>query len=76
MVDYVRYWTDQAETPAKRILAWMGVPEGTYYNWRKRYGKVNEHKHDAVDDLGYDEPNKSCYKLCAYDDWEEQFEEC
>lgn len=21
----------------------MGVPEGTYYNWRQRYGKVNEH---------------------------------
>lgn len=43
MVDYVRYWTDQAETPAKQILAWMGVPEGTYYKWRKRYGQVNEH---------------------------------
>jgi len=43
VVDYVRHWTDQAETPAKRILAWMGVPEGTYYNWRNRYGKVNEH---------------------------------
>ena len=43
MVDYVRYWTDQAETPAKQILGWMGVPEGTYYKWRKRYGQVNEH---------------------------------
>lgn len=21
----------------------MGVPEGTFYSWRKRYGKVNEH---------------------------------
>lgn len=21
----------------------MGVPEGTYYKWRERYGKVNEH---------------------------------
>ncbi len=43
MVDYVRYWTDRAETPAKRILRWMRVPEGTYYKWRQRYGKVNEH---------------------------------
>ena len=43
MVDYVRYWSNQAETPAKQILAWMGVPEGTYYKWRKRYGQVNEH---------------------------------
>ena len=29
--------------PAKRILRWMGVPEGTFYSWRQRYGKVNEH---------------------------------
>ena len=21
----------------------MGVPEGTFYNWKQRYGKVNEH---------------------------------
>ena len=43
MVDYVRYWKDQAEIPAKQILRWMKVPEGTYYNWRERYGKANEH---------------------------------
>lgn len=29
--------------PVKRILQWLGVPEGTFYKWRKRYGKVNEH---------------------------------
>ena len=43
MVDYVRYWQQRAGVPAKRILFWMGVPEGTYYKWRERYGKVNEH---------------------------------
>jgi len=43
VVDYVRYWNDRAEIPAKQILAWMHVPEGTFYNWKKRYGKVNEH---------------------------------
>jgi len=39
----VRRWKDRADVPAKRILHWMGVPEGTFYNWRQRYGKVNEH---------------------------------
>ena len=29
--------------PAKRLLRWMGVPEGTFYSWRQRYGKLNEH---------------------------------
>ena len=43
MVDYVRYWNEKAETPAKQILRWMKVPEGTFYKWRERYGKVNEH---------------------------------
>jgi hypothetical protein len=43
VVDYVNRWKDRAEIPAHRILGWMGVPEGTYYNWKKRYGMVNEH---------------------------------
>lgn len=43
MVDYVRHWRDKTEIPAKRLLGWLGVPEGTFYNWRKRYGKANEH---------------------------------
>jgi len=24
-------------------LGWMGVPEGTFYKWKHRYGKANEH---------------------------------
>jgi len=43
VVDYVRQWSERAELPAKRILRWMGVPEGTFYKWKQRYGKVNEH---------------------------------
>jgi transposase InsO family protein len=43
VVDYVRHWNERAEVPARQILGWMNVPEGTFYNWRQRYGKVNEH---------------------------------
>ncbi len=39
----MRHWSDRAEIPVTQILQWMGVPEGTYYKWRQRYGKVNEH---------------------------------
>jgi len=42
-VDYVHHWKGRAEIPAKQILHWMGVPEGTFYKWRGRYGKANEH---------------------------------
>jgi putative transposase len=43
VVDYVGYWKERAETPVVQLLRWMGVPEGTFYKWRKRYGRVNEH---------------------------------
>ena len=43
MVDYVQYWKDRTEVAAKQILGWMKVPQGTFYSWKQRYGKVNEH---------------------------------
>lgn len=43
MVDYVRYWNDRSEIPVNRLLRWIGVPQGTFYKWQSRYGKVNEH---------------------------------
>jgi putative transposase len=42
-VDYVNYWTDRAELPAKSLLAWLDLGTSKFHNWRSRYGKVNEH---------------------------------
>lgn len=42
-MDYVGYWTQRAEVPAKRIVAWLGVGGSKFYDWKKRYGKTNEH---------------------------------
>ena len=39
----MRHWSERAEVTAKQILRWMSVPEGTFYSWKQRYGKVNEH---------------------------------
>lgn len=39
----MRYWAERAELPVTQILRWLGVPEGTYYKWRQRYGRVSEH---------------------------------
>jgi transposase InsO family protein len=39
----VTRWQERAEVSALQLLQWLGVPEGTYYNWKQRYGKVNEH---------------------------------
>jgi putative transposase len=42
-VDYVNYWRERAEIPAKQIVAWLGVGGSKFFDWKKRYGKVNEH---------------------------------
>jgi len=43
VVDYVRHWKDRTEIPAKQIVAWLGIQAGKFYEWKQRYGKVNEH---------------------------------
>ena len=42
-MDYVRHWKVRTEIPAQRIVRWIGVAEGKFYDWKQRYGQVNEH---------------------------------
>jgi transposase InsO family protein len=43
VVDFVKYWTGRTELAAKRLIAGLGLSSSTYYDWRTRYGKMNEH---------------------------------
>jgi putative transposase len=43
MVDYVRHWSDRTEIKAEKMVNWVGISRSKYYDWRCRYGKVNEH---------------------------------
>jgi putative transposase len=43
VVDYVHRWTERAEVRASRLLAWLGLGSSKFYQWRQRYGRVNEH---------------------------------
>lgn len=43
MVDYVRHWKNRTGISAKQIVAWLGIQAGKFYEWKQRYGKVNEH---------------------------------
>jgi transposase InsO family protein len=43
IVDYVGHWTKRAEVPAKAILGWLGLGTSKFHEWKKRYGKVEEH---------------------------------
>lgn len=43
MVDYVRYWSERTEIPVTQFITWLGISPSKFYDWRNRYGKVNEH---------------------------------
>jgi hypothetical protein len=43
VVDFVRRWSDQTEIPAARLLGWAGLARSKFFDWKSRYGKVNEH---------------------------------
>lgn len=42
-MDYIGYWTDRAELPAKQLLGWLELSTSQFHTWKDRYGKANEH---------------------------------
>ena len=43
IVDFVRRWSEKTEIGAGRFIGWLGITASKFYDWRERYGKVNEH---------------------------------
>ncbi len=43
IVDFVRCWSEKTEIGAGQFIVWLGIRASKFYNWRERYGKVNEH---------------------------------
>jgi transposase InsO family protein len=43
MVDFVRELSERTEITQQRIIGWVGISRGKFFDWRKRYGKANEH---------------------------------
>lgn len=43
IVDYVRRWSEKTEIGVGRFIPWLGIRPSKFYDWRERYGKVNEH---------------------------------
>jgi len=39
----VRRWSDKTDIAAARMIPWIGITRSKFYDWRSRYGKVNEH---------------------------------
>jgi len=43
IVDFVRRWSGKTEIGAGRFIGWLDITASKFYDWRDRYGKVNEH---------------------------------
>ena len=39
----MRVLAEKTELPAERFITWIGVARGKFFDWKKRYGKANEH---------------------------------
>ncbi len=39
----MRRWSERTEIASHRFIRWLGVAPSKFYDWRARYGKVNEH---------------------------------
>jgi putative transposase len=36
-------WSERTGIAVKRIVPWLGIRENKFYDWKQRYGRVNEH---------------------------------
>ena len=43
VVDFVRRWSEKTEISVGRFPQWLGIGASKFYDWRQRYGRVNEH---------------------------------
>jgi putative transposase len=43
IVDFVGHWSEASEIGTGRLVGWLGVTTSKFYDWRERYGRVNEH---------------------------------
>ena len=42
-MDFFRRWSEKTEFGAGRFIGWLYIAASKFYDWRERYGKVNEH---------------------------------
>jgi putative transposase len=43
VVDYVRRWNERTGITVCVLVLWLGITLSKFHDWRKRYGKANEH---------------------------------
>lgn len=55
MVDFVRDLSAQTDVAVTRVVGWIGIARGKFFDWRQRYGQANEHNARVPRDHWIDE---------------------
>jgi putative transposase len=42
-VDFVSYWSGRTRIAQLTFVLWLGIQPSKYFDWKKRYGRANEH---------------------------------
>lgn len=58
VVDFARSWAEKANLKLIQIITWVGLHKGKFYDWQKRYGKVNTHNSSVPRDHWISEHEK------------------
>ena len=58
VVDYVNRWSERTELPSYHFVKWLGIAQSKFYDWRVRYGKVNEHNSHIPRDWWFEDWEK------------------
>jgi putative transposase len=43
VMDFVRYWSCRSGIYTTKFIQWLGIGASKFYDWKRRYGKINEH---------------------------------
>ena len=43
VIDFIQDWAAKTGLTVEQLLLWLGVSVGKFYQWRRRYGKTNQH---------------------------------
>src|SRR5262249_1619530 len=62
VVDFIRTWSEKTEIAQQRFVGWLGIARSKFHDWRKRFGKVNEHNAWVPRDHWLDEEEKRAIK--------------
>jgi putative transposase len=59
VIDFVRELSERTEIPITRVLGWLPLSRSKYAEWKKRYGKANEHNGKVPRDFWIEEHERA-----------------